>query len=135
MCRKDMEMKKIALICVIIFIASFSWASGQDKIVVAAKGKTAASEVSEVAARAPYFLIFDESGKFLGAVENPYMASKGGAGTAVVSFLAQKGATMVVAGEFGSNMTNALSSKGMRFLKFQGSAEEGLKRALREMNQ
>lgn len=128
-------MKKIALICVIILIASFSWAAGKDKIFVAAKGNTDASEVSEVAARAPYFLIFEKSGKFLGALENPYMASRGGAGTAVVSFLEQKGATMLVAGEFGRNMTSAMSSRGMRFLKFQGSAKEAMERALEEMNQ
>ena len=125
-------MKKIGftVLSVIFLLASLVYAADQGKIAVAAEGKTAAAKVSGVAARAPYFLIFDESGKLLEAVDNPYKAAKGGAGTSVVPFLAQKGATVVVAGEFGENMIQAMKSKGIGYLEFKGSTEEALKKAL-----
>jgi len=117
-------MKKIGftVLSVIFLMTSLAYAADQGKIAVAAEGKTAAARVSGLAARAPYFLIFDESGKLLEAVDNPYKAAKGGAGTSVVPFLAQKGASVVVAGEFGENMTQAMKGKGMRYLEFKGSA-------------
>jgi predicted Fe-Mo cluster-binding NifX family protein len=125
-------MKKIALIVLsmVFFMAGLAFAADQGKIVVAAEGKTAAAKVSGVAARAPYFLIFDGSGKFLEAVDNLYKTARRGAGTSVVPFLAQKGATVVVAGEFGGKMIQAMKGKGMRYLEFRGSAEEALKKVL-----
>lgn len=125
-------MKRIALtiLSVIFQLTVLVYAAEQGRIVVAAEGKTAAAKVSGVAARAPYFLIFDGSGKFLEAVDNPYKTARRGAGTSVVPFLAQKGATTVVAGEFGVKMIQAMKGKGMGYLEFRGSAEEALKKAL-----
>jgi len=125
-------MKRIALtvLSVVFLITSLVYAADQEKIAVAADGKTPAAKVSGVAARSPYFLIFDETGKLLEAVENPYKSAKGGAGTSVVPFLAQKRVTMVVAGEFGKNMIDAMKGKGMRYLEFKGSIEEGLQKVL-----
>ena len=125
-------MKKIGLtvLSMVFLLTGLVYAADQGKIAVAAEGKTAAAKVSGVAARAPYFLIFDGSGKFLEAIDNPYKTAKGGAGTSVVPFLAEKGATVVVAGEFGENMIQAMKGKGMRYLEFKGSAEEALKKVL-----
>lgn len=125
-------MKKIAItvLAVFFFLTSLVYAAEQGKIAVAAEGKTAAAKVSGVAARAPYFLIFDESGKLPEAVDNPYKTAKGGAGTSVILFLAEKGTTMVVAGEFGENMIQAMKEKGMRYLEFKDSVEEALKKVL-----
>ena len=125
-------MKKIGLtvLSMVFLLTGLVYAADQGTIAVAAEGKTAAAKVSGVAARAPYFLIFDGSGKFLEAIDNPYNTAKGGAGTSVVPFLAEKGAIMVVAGEFGENMIQAMKGKGMRYLEFKGSAEEALKKVL-----
>jgi predicted Fe-Mo cluster-binding NifX family protein len=126
------KMKKIgfSVLSMIFLMTSLGYAADQGKIAVGAEGKTAAAKVSGVAARSPYFLIYDGSGKLLEAVDNPYKGAKGGAGTSVVPFLAQKGATVVVAGEFGENMIQAMKGKGMRYLEFKGSAEEALKKVL-----
>jgi predicted Fe-Mo cluster-binding NifX family protein len=125
-----MKKTAIAALSMVFLLTSLVYAAEQGKIAVAAEGKTEAAKVSGVAARSPYFLIFDGSGKLLEAVDNPYKAAKGGAGTSVVPFLAEKGATVVVAGEFGENMTQAMKGKGMRYLEFKGSAEEALKKDL-----
>ena len=129
-------MKKIGftVLSMIFLMTSLAYAADQGKIAVAAEGKTAAAKVSGVAGRAPYFLIFDGSGKFLEAIDNPYKTAKRGAGTSVGPFLAQKGATVVVAGEFGENMIQAMKGKGIRYLEFKGSAEEALKKVLEGKN-
>jgi len=128
------KMRKIILVAlsIVFLLTSVIWAAEKEKIAVAADGKTEAAKVSAVAARAPYFLIFDGSGKLLEAVANPYKEAKGGAGTSVVPFLAQKGVTIVVAGEFGANMTQAMKAKGIKEVIFKGTAEEAVKKFLEE---
>jgi len=127
-----MNIKRLGILALVVsfLITGLAYADQKGKIAVAAEGKSAAAKVSGVAARSPYFLIFDGDGKLLEAVENPYKTAKGGAGTSVVPFLAQKGASMVVAGEFGGNMIQAMKGKGIGYLEFKGSAQEALKKVL-----
>ena len=125
-------MKKIsaAILILILFMTGLGYAADKGKIAVAAEGKAISSGVSGVAARCPYFLIFDGDGVLLEAIDNPYKAAKGGAGRAVVPFLAQKHATFVVAGQFGRNMARSMKAKGIEFLEFHGSAEAAVKKVL-----
>jgi predicted Fe-Mo cluster-binding NifX family protein len=134
--KREGEMKKTGFLILAVFflLPNLGNVADQGKIVIAAEGRTAAAKVSGVAARAPYFLFFDGSGKFLEATDNPYKAAKGGAGTSVVTFLAQKGATLVVAGEYGKNMIQAMQNKGLKYLELKGSAEEALKKVLEAKN-
>ncbi len=125
-------MKKISLSILLVFFLITIAAYGMDNdiIAVASEGKTASARVSEVAARSPYFLLFDGDGKLLEAVDNPSKGAKGGAATSAVNFLSQKKAAFVVAGEFGKNMTQAMKTKGIKYLQFKGSVEEALKKVL-----
>ncbi len=125
-------MKKtwLFILAAFILMTNPACAGDQGKIAVAAENKTVAADVSGVAARAPHFLIFDGSGKFLEAVDNPYRSAGGGTGTAVVSFLAQKGVTVIAAGAFGENMIRAMKNRGMGYLEFSGNAEGAAKKAL-----
>jgi predicted Fe-Mo cluster-binding NifX family protein len=118
------------ILAAFILMTNPACAGDQGKIAVAAENKTVAADVSGVAARAPHFLIFDGSGKFLEAVDNPYRSAGGGTGTAVVSFLAQKGVTVIAAGAFGENMIRAMKNRGMGYLEFSGNAEGAAKKAL-----
>ena len=125
-------MKKtwLFILAAFILMTNPACAGDQGKIAVAAENKTVAADVSGVAARAPHFLIFDGSGKFLEAVDNPYRSAGGGTGTAVVSFLAQKGVTVIAAGAFGENMIRAMKNRGMGYLEFSGNPEGAAKKAL-----
>jgi len=125
-------MKKIGLsiLFAVFLITSLVDAADKGKVAVAAEGKAATAQVSGVAARSPYFLIFDGDGKLLEAIDNPYRVTKGSAGTSVVPFLAQKGVTFVVAGEFGENMIQTMKSNGVKYLEFQGRADAGVKKIL-----
>jgi predicted Fe-Mo cluster-binding NifX family protein len=127
-------MKKVGLfilVLVLVFFITISvYADDKGKVAVAAEGKTVASEVSGVAARSPYFLIFDLEGKFLEALDNPYKTAGRGAGFSVVPFLAQKEVTFVVAGQFGEKMIQAMKSNSIDYLEFHGSAEAALEKVL-----
>jgi len=125
-----MRKIEVFIVVLLLLIPSLVYAANEGKIAVAAEGRTANAEVSGVAARTPYFLIFDGKGKLMEAVDNPYKTARGGAGTSVVPFLDQKGVTFVVAGEFGENMTQAMKTHGIQFLQFKGSAEAAVKKVL-----
>jgi len=125
-------MKKIGLsiLLLVLLTTSLACAGEERKIAVAAKEKTAASQVSDVAARCPYFLIFDGAGRLLEAIGNPFKEAGRRVGTSVAAFLAQKGVSLVVAGTFGKNMIRAMREEGMEYLEFKGSAVEALKKIL-----
>ncbi len=100
------------------------------KIAVAADSKTAEAFVSNKAAKCPYYLIFDSNGKLTGVIDNPCEDTSGGAGPSAANFLAQRGVTMVVAGNFGSKMINTLKNNGITHFEFKGSVGDAVKRAL-----
>jgi predicted Fe-Mo cluster-binding NifX family protein len=125
-------MKKtgLSILFLVLLITILVYAEDMGKIAVAAEGNTPTAEVSGVAARSPYFLIFDGAGTLLEAVDNPYKAARRGAGSSVVPFLAQKGVTFVVAGEFGQKMIQAMKGGGIEYLESRGSAKAALKKVL-----
>jgi len=125
-----MKKMQLSILISILLMTGLGYAADKGKIAVAAEGKAITSGVSGVAARCPYFLIFDGDGVLLEAIDNPYKAAKGGAGSAVVPFLAQKGVTFIVAGEFGRNMAQSMKAKGIESLEFHGSAEAAIKKVL-----
>ena len=100
------------------------------KIAVASNDKIAKASVSNEAAKCPYYLTFDSEGKLTGVIDNPYGDASGGAGPSAAKFLARRGVTMVIAGNFGSKMVNTLKSKGIAHFEFKGSVDDAVKRAL-----
>ena len=108
-------MKKVIGLLLASFFILFSsntFASEPSLIAVAADAKELAAPVSEVAARCRYFLFFNEQGVLVDTVENPYRTASGGAGGQAADFLAGRNVEVVIAGEFGQNMLDALQAKG-----------------------
>jgi len=126
-------MKKTAVfVSVLFFLLTFTAiAAEKTRIAVASDGKTPASQVSSVAARCPYFLVFDSKGNFVEALVNPHRNASGGAGSRAVDFLSQKGMTVIIAGAFGRNMIDAMKAKGMNYLEFTGSAAQAVQTVLK----
>lgn len=83
------------------------------KIAISSSGKDENSEISPVAGRAPYFLIY-EDGKLVKTIKNPFAIGGGGAGFAVAKMLADEKVDLVIAGHFGENMIGALEEKGIK---------------------
>ena len=89
-------------------------------IAVATFEKTESSEISDKAARASYYLVFDKSGKLLEVISNPFCNDTRGAGPKVADLLTEKNVTVVVAGAFGHKMAKALEEKGIKHHEASG---------------
>lgn len=94
------------------------------KIAVASIGSEKTSQISEVAGRAPFYLIFDQNGEIVEAIKNPFAIGGGGAGFGVAKMLADKDVDTVVAGKFGGNMIGALEERGLKYYEMTGTVEE-----------
>ncbi len=98
------------------------------RIAIAAIDEKTDSLVSEAAARAPFFLIF-ENGKLIKKIKNPFRIGGGGAGFAAAELLADEEVELIVAGKFGGNMTGALDAKKIRYLEIpETSVAEALEK-------
>jgi predicted Fe-Mo cluster-binding NifX family protein len=96
-------------------------------IAVASPGKTATDQVGSLAARSPFFLIFDMKGALVEVLENPFAGSGGRAGPLVAELMAEKGIAILVAENFGKNIKAVLDETGIRHMEFQGQACEAVK--------
>ncbi len=100
------------------------------KIAVAAGSKTTKASVSNMAAKCPYYLIFNNKGELTEVIDNPYKNASRSAGPSAANFLAQRDIDIIVAGSFGSKMINTLKDKGITHYEFKGSVGNAVKRAL-----
>lgn len=125
-----MKASAVVLLLSLTVFSLLALAAGPARIAVAAEGTAPSSQVSAVAARCPYFLLFDETGTLVEALANPHKEARGGAGAQAVDFLGGKGVTVVVAGAFGQKMVGALEARGIRYLELAGSAADAVKQAL-----
>jgi predicted Fe-Mo cluster-binding NifX family protein len=98
-----------------------------EKIAVAANGQTAAATVAAQPGRSPFFLLFDENGTLVQAVENPYK-DQGGSGISTVDFLASKGVRVLVAAGYGPKIVEVMKGKGIRAVTFTGTAADAVKK-------
>jgi predicted Fe-Mo cluster-binding NifX family protein len=125
-------MLRIVIVLIILVLMFPPCSVGEEDVIiaVASDGKTLKDSVSQLAARCPYFLFIDGTGKLLEAVDNPYMETKGGAGISAANFLAERNATIVIAGRFGEKMKNVLETKEIAYFESKGIVEEAVRRVL-----
>jgi len=101
------------------------------KIAVSSDGGTIDSQVSNLGARCPWFLFFDEQGSLTNTLENSYQNQRG-AGVKCAEFLKNHNVTVFVAGNVGPKMGEALESMGITFIPFSGSVKEGVNQVLKK---
>ena len=125
-------MLRIVVIFITLVLIFSPCLVGKEDIIiaVASDGKTLKDSVSQLAARCPYFLFIDSTGKLLEAVDNPYVETRGGAGVSAANFLAERSVTIVIAGRFGDKMKNVLETKEIAYFESQGIVEEAIKKVL-----
>jgi predicted Fe-Mo cluster-binding NifX family protein/outer membrane lipoprotein-sorting protein len=127
-------MKKIffAALTIIFLVLATVFAARNDsaKIAVASDGKDAASSISSKAGKCPYYLVFNDKGELTEVIGNPYKDAQSGAGQQAAEFLAGKGVTLIIAGNFGDKMIEAMRSNGTDYLKFQGIVHDAIKKVL-----
>jgi len=95
-----------------------------NKIAVAAIGDSVNSEISTIAGRAPYYLIFDENGSFLKSLKNPAQSRGHRASSGVIDLLIKESCRTVIAGNFGVKMLNQLKANKIEYVELQGNAKK-----------
>ena len=71
-------MKKLisAILAISFLIPVLALAEESDRIAIAANGKTSGAPVSDRTGRSPFYLIYDEQGKFVAAIDNPFQNNR-----------------------------------------------------------
>ena len=83
-------------------------------------------------AHAPYFIVYDKSGKILDIVQNPYRVGPA-AGPKTAEFISGLGVKMFVAESFGAGrMSVILNSSGIKTVIFHGTADEAAKKLIKK---
>jgi len=101
-----------------------------EKYAIAADGRDVSTSISHQVGRAPYFLILDDKGDLIKAIQNPYLELKFGLGPLVADMLAEKKVTVLVGGFAGPNMHQKLKKHGIRFIHGKG----GVKRVVNSLH-
>ena len=89
-------------------------------IAIAATAPELNGQIAMHGARAPFYLLFDEQGNMLEVLANPVVQAEGGAAPQAALFLADKGVTLLAAGDFGSRFVSELEEKGIGHAQMSG---------------
>ena len=91
-------------------------------IAVAALSLDESSEISAYASHAPNFLLFDDNGHLQDIIANPYANLHSEIGDKVAGLLQTRGVRLMIAGDFGSHLAEALDKEGIAHIKDIGLA-------------
>ncbi len=100
----------------------------QIKIAVASDGETLDSQVSSMAGRCSYFHFFDKERNLKDTMENPYQ-KESKAGIKCAQFLKEHDITILLAGEVGEKMGDALENNNILFIPFSGIVNDAVTQA------
>jgi predicted Fe-Mo cluster-binding NifX family protein len=124
-------MKKIIFIVLagLFLVPGLAFAEQKGNICVAAKQKSPEAAVSELAAQAPYLLVFDQKGNLVEATENPLKGNIE-SGKLMLGFLVEKNVTAVIGKDFCGDIISIYKNKGIITYNFEGSAAEAVTKLL-----
>jgi len=94
------------------------------KIAVASKTSDINASITKRGARAPYYLLFNDQGELLEAVSNPFSEVDRGAAPRAAGLLADKGVTLLAAGDFGPRFISELKQEGIDHVQRSGQASD-----------
>lgn len=89
------------------------------KIAIASTNKNEDSEISSIAGRAPYFLIYKDK-ELVNTIKNPFVIGGGGAGFSVAKMLEDQKVDLIISGEFGDKMIRALQERNIKSKELKG---------------
>lgn len=90
-------------------------------------GKDLSSEVSDFFGRCPFFLIINDKGDLVEAIENPFINQRGGAGISAAKLVAQKGAKSIIAGHIGPRALSILEQFDIKVHLKKGLVKDVIK--------
>lgn len=89
-------------------------------IAIAAMEPKLDTQIAMHSARAPIFLLFDQQGNLIETIDNPFAEVERGAAPQIAQLLVGKGATKLIAGEFGPRFVSELEEKGISYVRMTG---------------
>ncbi len=95
-------------------------------IAIAAMAPEVDTQIAMYSARAPYFLLFDERGNMLEVLANPFTQVDRGAAPQSALFLADKGVTLLAAGEFGQRFVSELEQRDIKYVQKSGLISDAI---------
>jgi predicted Fe-Mo cluster-binding NifX family protein len=98
------------------------------KIAIAANTANTDAPVSMNAARAPCYLVFNEEGKLLETVSNPYSSMEKCVAPRSARLLRQHHINTLVAGDFGDRFVELLQQHHISTVVSQGSVSDAIKK-------
>ncbi len=112
----------ISFVLFLLFALATGASADALKIAVASTGQEKDALISQQTGRAPFFLFFDDKGNLLEAIENPAKDQYGGISRSISLFLADKGVTLIISGDIGSKMEQALRDYQIEYTEKTGVA-------------
>ncbi len=100
--------------------------ASSELIAVASTGTDKDAQISQVAGRAPFFLIFDKKGNFKQAHKNPAHDQAGGISRTVSIFLLKHGVSLFIAAEVGPKMNRVLNDNNISIHITSGVADDAV---------
>ena len=100
------------------------------KIAIAANTLDSDAQVSAQAARAPFYLFYDENGAFLEAITNPYSSVERGAAPRAARLLQEHDVDTLVAGEFGGRFVDLLEENNINTVLGSGPISKAIQQVL-----
>ena len=100
------------------------------KIAVSSKGKNIKSDVSDVFARCPYFIMVEIKDQKIGkieVIENKNINQMGGVGVATAQLMAEKNVKAVITGNVGPRALDVLKQFNIEIYAGEGVIEDALR--------
>ena len=95
-----------------------------DKLAVAAEGSEASASISTRAAKAPFYLIFEQNGRMIMSLQNTAADESSGASVKAVKLLEINGVGTLIAGDFGGKMLDAMKEREIRHVIATGTVAD-----------
>lgn len=117
---------KINTLCLLLFFGAIffqaqpSLSVTSNNIAIAAVGDNVNSEISMIAGKAPYYLIFDGNGVLLKSIKNPGQNSSRNSSSIVIDLLLKESCKTVIAGKFGEKLKKRLKANNIVYYEREG---------------
>lgn len=98
-----------------------------DKLAVAAEGSEANASISTRAARAPFYLIFEQNGRMIMSLQNTAAEESSGASSKAVKLLEKYGVGTLVAGDFGGKILDAMKEREIKHVIATGTVADTIR--------
>jgi predicted Fe-Mo cluster-binding NifX family protein len=90
------------------------------RIAIAATAPDEGERINRHAARAEFYMVFDETGMLCEVILNPFKDYDQAVGMRVADYLAEKSVDVLAAGNLGVGFMRALDAKGIRYVESKG---------------